>query len=146
MVLNKFLLFYVGSKSIFRKIASQNSASQKWLVSFPWINKKFIHSQTKGGPRIADKSVHRDIAIIKYVKTIYTIMKTCSEQPNYIRNVELFSCLEAFSQSYSFWQKIVFGYLKSKPKNSIKIQNPKIQVLVQKFFEKWYMLKKWPNA
>ena len=39
MVLNKFLLCYVGSKSIFRKIASQNSASEKWLVSFPWINK-----------------------------------------------------------------------------------------------------------
>ena len=41
MVLNKFLLCYMELKPIFRKIASQKSASQKWLVSFPWINNSF---------------------------------------------------------------------------------------------------------
>ena len=48
MVLNKFLLCYMGSKSIFRKIASQNSMTENRLVRFPWINIVYkSHSEGK---------------------------------------------------------------------------------------------------
>ena len=96
---------------------------------FQKSNKKRQFMRCFDDHNVTDKSLHRMLSLrISF--------------ENYSNTHKLLSCLSTFGKCNTSLQKIVYGYLRNKPKNSIKIQNPKIQILAQKCFEKRYTLKK----
>ncbi len=76
IVLNKLSLYHMGLRPIFRKIASQKSASQKSIISFPRINNEWIR---KGAFLIQYELTNIHVFHVPALRCIYTIMKLCSE-------------------------------------------------------------------
>ena len=76
----------------------------------------------------------------------YTIINSCSEVSNCVGLYSSESIFKMIWQSYSHFQRIIFGCSEGKPKNCIKIQNPKFQFLDPKFFQNLYTLRKWPKV
>ena len=133
IVLNNFSLWYMGRKSI---VWARPQLFDRNPISV------YEDSYLTANIRISSDQA---IFLLECRKSIYTIIKSCSEVSNCVGLYLSESIFKMIWQSYSQFRKIIFGCSEGKPKNCIKIQNPKFQFLDPKFFQNRHTLKKWPN-
>ena len=93
LILNKFLLCYMGLRPIFRKKTSKvRTHRDPFCKILVWFNEQI----RKGRYWIQYEALHFQVFNVPALRCIYTIMKSCSKQSSCRDFYTLLSCLAPF--------------------------------------------------